>query len=177
MSPRRERPPVAAGGETPPPPLSLATRPGRRWLGAALAAVTALSCTQPTVRPEGPPTSTTTATPGPASEVTIALVGTSDVHGYVEPRTVTFKDRAGVERTVQRGGLPLFGGYLDNLRRRHPVLLLDGGDLFQGTMVSNLGEGQVVIDAFNALGYTAAAIGNHEFDYGPAGPQDRKSVV
>lgn len=167
MSPRRERPPVPAGGETLSPALSLATRPGRRWLGAALAAVTALSCTQPAVRPEVPPTSA----PAPASEVTVALVGTSDVHGYVEPRTVTVKDRAGAERTVQRGGLPLFGGYLDNLRRRHPVLLLDGGDLFQGTMVSNLGEGQVVIDAFNALGYTAAAIGNHEFDYGPAGPQ------
>src|SRR5207247_2299238 len=30
--------------------------------------------------------------------------------------------------------------------------------------------GAVVIDAYNQLGYTAAAIGNHEFDYGPEGP-------
>jgi 5'-nucleotidase len=149
----------------------LATRPGRRWLGAVLAAAAGLSCTQPAVRPDPTRTAAPAQAAAQASEVTIALVGTSDVHGYVEPRAVTVKDRAGVERTVQRGGLPLLGGYLDNLRRKHPVLLLDGGDLFQGTMVSNLGEGQVVIDAFNALGYTAAAIGNHEFDYGPAGPQ------
>ena len=51
------------------------------------------------------------------------------------------------------------------------MLLLDGGDLFQGTMVSNLGEGRAVIDGYNALGYTAAAVGNHEFDYGPDGPK------
>ncbi|HMK74508.1 MAG TPA: 5'-nucleotidase C-terminal domain-containing protein, partial [Myxococcaceae bacterium] len=50
------------------------------------------------------------------------------------------------------------------------VLLFDAGDLFQGTLVSNLSEGSVVIDAFNAIGYDAAAIGNHEFDYGPVGP-------
>ena len=49
------------------------------------------------------------------------------------------------------------------------MLLLDGGDLFQGTMASNLTEGAVVIDAMNALGYAAAALGNHEFDFGPAG--------
>ena len=70
---------------------------------------------------------------------------------------------------MTRGGLPLLGGYLANLRRVHPTVLLDAGDLFQGTLVSNLGEGQAVIDAYNTLGYTAAAIGNHEFDYGPVG--------
>ena len=47
------------------------------------------------------------------------------------------------------------------------MVLLDAGDLFQGTMTSNLGEGQAVIDAFNLMGYAASAIGNHEFDFGP----------
>jgi 5'-nucleotidase len=37
-------------------------------------------------------------------------------------------------------------------------------------LAANLSEGAVVIDAFNQLGYTAAAVGNHEFDYGPQGP-------
>jgi 5'-nucleotidase len=50
------------------------------------------------------------------------------------------------------------------------MILVDAGDMFQGTLLSNLSEGQAVIRAMNALGYTAAAIGNHEFDFGPVGP-------
>src|SRR4030095_12373829 len=42
-------------------------------------------------------------------------------------------------------------------------------DMFQGTLESNLNEGAAVVAAYNALGYAAAAIGNHEFDYGPVG--------
>jgi len=45
-------------------------------------------------------------------------------------------------------------------------VLLDGGDLFQGTMISNLQFGRPVVEQMNALGYTAAAVGNHEFDWG-----------
>lgn len=110
--------------------------------------------------------------PAPAPvEVRVSLIGTSDLHGHVEPQRFTVQDAAGAQVPVQRGGMPLFGGYLDNLRRRQPVVLLDAGDLFQGTLTSNLGEGAAVIDAYNALGYSAAAIGNHEFDYGPVGPR------
>ena len=107
----------------------------------------------------------------PPAEQVVALIGTSDLHGYVESRSQSVKDQAGIEQVVERGGLPLLGGYLHNLRRRYPVILLDGGDLFQGTMVSNLGEGRAVIDGYNALGYSASAVGNHEFDYGPEGPK------
>ncbi len=58
------------------------------------------------------------------------------------------------------------------MRAENPdgVVLLDAGDLFQGTLISNLSEGAVVIEALNQLRYDAAAIGNHEFDYGPVGP-------
>jgi hypothetical protein len=71
--------------------------------------------------------------------------------------------------------LPLFGGYLRNLRAVRArdggaVLLLDGGDLFQGTIESNAEEGMPVIRAYAALGYHAVTVGNHEFDYGPEGP-------
>jgi 5'-nucleotidase len=55
------------------------------------------------------------------------------------------------------------------------VLLLDAGDLFQGTLAANLSEGAAVIDVYNALGYHAGAIGNHEFDYGPVGPASATS--
>ena len=92
----------------------------------------------------------------PTSTVTISVVGTSDLHGHIAT-------------------LPWLGGYLENLRKVRKdgggaVVLLDAGDMFQGTLESNLAEGSPVVRAYNALGYNAAAIGNHEFDFGPAGP-------
>src|SRR5260370_23959599 len=94
------------------------------------------------------------AAQGPkAAPIRLTIVGTNDLHGWI-------------------GGLPTFAGYLSILRADNPggTLLLDAGDLFQGTLASNLTEGQVVVDVFNALGYQAASLGNHEFDYGPVGP-------
>ncbi len=101
--------------------------------------------------------------PGPdvaatASRVRLSIVGTTDLHGRVFPRE-------------GRGGLALLGGYLRNLRAARAadgggVLLLDAGDTFQGGIESNLSEGALVVDAYNALGYDALAIGNHDFEYG-----------
>jgi 2',3'-cyclic-nucleotide 2'-phosphodiesterase (5'-nucleotidase family) len=45
-------------------------------------------------------------------------------------------------------------------------ILLHGGDLFQGTPASNLAYGRPVVEIFNALGFSAGALGNHEFDWG-----------
>ena len=95
---------------------------------------------------------------------TISVVATNDLHG-------------GVLARGERGGLALFGGYLRNIRAARmrdggAVLLVDSGDMFQGTLESNLNEGAAVVDAYNRLGYAAAAIGNHEFDYGPSGPDE-----
>ncbi|MBL8921929.1 MAG: bifunctional metallophosphatase/5'-nucleotidase [Myxococcaceae bacterium] len=100
--------------------------------------------------------------------VRLTLVGTNDVHGWVMTQEERFP-----KGTIRFGGSAPFAGYLKVLREDNPggVLLVDGGDLFQGTLMSNLTEGSTVIEAFNALGYDAAAIGNHEFDYGPVGPQ------
>jgi len=71
-------------------------------------------------------------------------------------------------------GLALLGGYVENLRETRAddggaVLLIDAGDMWQGTIESNLAEGAPMVAAFNAVAYDAAAIGNHEFDFGPAG--------
>jgi len=102
------------------------------------------------------------ATADPA-EVRLSIVGTNDLHGRVLPED-------------GRGGAGLFAGYLRNLRAARArdgggVVLLDAGDMLQGTLESNLGEGAIVVEAYNALRYDAAAIGNHEFDFGPAGPE------
>ncbi len=46
------------------------------------------------------------------------------------------------------------------------LVILSGGDMFQGTAVSNLLKGTPVIDAMNAMKFDAMALGNHEFDWG-----------
>jgi 5'-nucleotidase len=90
--------------------------------------------------------------------VTLSIVGTSDLHGAAFPGNGL-------------GGLSLFAGYVNNLRAarasdRGAVLLIDSGDTFQGDIESNLSEGASIVDAYNAIGYTAEAIGNHDFDFG-----------
>jgi 2',3'-cyclic-nucleotide 2'-phosphodiesterase (5'-nucleotidase family) len=92
----------------------------------------------------------------PRGPVTLTILGTNDLHGAL--------DR-----------LPILAGYVANVRAVRAAdsgatLLLDAGDMFQGTLESNLNEGAAVIAAYGAIGYTAAAIGNHEFDFGPIGP-------
>ena len=47
-----------------------------------------------------------------------------------------------------------------------PVVLLDAGDIFQGSAFSNMLAGRPLIDLMNGLGYSAAVLGNHEFDWG-----------
>lgn len=93
--------------------------------------------------------------------VVISIVGSNDIHGQFLP--------AG-----NRGGVTTLSGYVSALRMARAndggVLLVDGGDMWQGTLESNLNEGALMVAAFNALGYAASTIGNHEFDFGPAGP-------
>src|SRR5688572_12948407 len=102
------------------------------------------------------------AQPAASTAVTISIVGTNDVHGGVLP-------------SGGRGGLPLLAGYVNNLREARArdgggVVLIDAGDMWQGTLESNLSEGASVVGGYNGLGYTAVALGNHEFDFGPVGP-------
>jgi 5'-nucleotidase len=91
----------------------------------------------------------------------LSIVGTNDVHGELLPEAF-------------HGGLTTFSGYVAALRSARAadsgaVLLIDAGDMWQGTLESNLTEGAAVVEVYNALGYTAATIGNHEFDFGPLG--------
>ncbi|MBI5548943.1 MAG: 5'-nucleotidase C-terminal domain-containing protein [Deltaproteobacteria bacterium] len=111
----------------------------------------------------------TSNVPETARPITLTLVATNDLHGWVQARETHLPDG----RLVRTGGLATFASYLSTLRHENPdgLVLLDAGDLFQGTLVANLSEGEVVIAAYNLLGYDAAAIGNHEFDYGPLGPK------
>jgi 5'-nucleotidase len=65
------------------------------------------------------------------------------------------------------GGLARLGSFIeDNRKNGRNIMLLDSGDMWSGTLLSNSNEGQLGVQAFRMLGYTAAAVGNHEFDYG-----------
>ncbi|HEX8170716.1 MAG TPA: 5'-nucleotidase C-terminal domain-containing protein [Thermoanaerobaculia bacterium] len=109
------------------------------------------------------------APPAPAPPVHLVVVGTTDVHGWFNGHVET---PPGGGAGVVWGGLPVFASYVAALRAQNPgrVVVVDSGDMFQGTLESNLFEGEAVVRGYNIIGYSAAAIGNHEFDFGPVGP-------
>ena len=87
---------------------------------------------------------------------------TSDIHGYIvgtageeyEYRLAYIADKVNDARNA--------GGRLSS----ETVLLLDGGDIFQGSTLSNLLDGNPLSAAFELMDYDAVTIGNHEFDWG-----------
>ncbi|HEX5631948.1 MAG TPA: 5'-nucleotidase C-terminal domain-containing protein, partial [Gemmatimonadales bacterium] len=93
---------------------------------------------------------------------TVRVLETTDFHGAILGGTR--------ERRSQRptGGSIALAAAIERERALNPegTVLLDGGDLFQGPMISNLQYGRPVVEQMNLLGYTAAAVGNHEFDWG-----------
>lgn len=121
------------------------------WAVAAVAGLLAVTAAAGPQRLGAAP-----ATPG---VVRLSLVATTDLHGYVFPRDGS-------------GGLSVFGGYLNNLRAARAadgggVVLVDSGDTWLGGIESDMSEGAVVVDAYGALGYAAAAVGNHDLEFGP----------
>jgi 2',3'-cyclic-nucleotide 2'-phosphodiesterase (5'-nucleotidase family) len=93
----------------------------------------------------------------------LRIIGTTDFHGALE-------SHAGSDG-VLRGGAAHLIGAVEGARAecRAPTcasIWLDGGDQFQGTPASKLSYGRPVIELFNHYGLAAAALGNHEFDWG-----------
>ena len=100
--------------------------------------------------------------PAASDSLRLAVIATNDFHGALEPTTPTWA--AG--DTI--GGAATLAAYVRPIEERYPgaTIHLDGGDQMQGTVISNLSGGRASIDVMNALGVDAAAIGNHEFDWG-----------
>ncbi|CAN5829186.1 multifunctional 2',3'-cyclic-nucleotide 2'-phosphodiesterase/3'-nucleotidase/5'-nucleotidase [soil metagenome] len=92
----------------------------------------------------------------------LRVIGTNDFHGHLSPT------RPGFAGGREVGGSVALSSYFARERESWdgPTVLIDGGDVMQGTLASNLSEGRATVDYFNEVGYTAAAIGNHEFDWG-----------
>ncbi len=104
------------------------------------------------------------ALPGLAQHTTktLTLLQTSDTHSRIEPVDAHAADKyAGMGGFVRRVTL------LDRFRENNPdVLVFDCGDFSQGTPYYNLFKGEVEVKMLNLMKYDAAAIGNHEFDFG-----------
>lgn len=91
----------------------------------------------------------------------LTIVHTNDTHSHIDP--VRSGEYSGLCGAVERAC------YLDSLRKAdgsNRVLLLDAGDFEQGTPYFTLFGGKVEIGTYNAMGYDAVTLGNHEFDNG-----------
>lgn len=94
----------------------------------------------------------------------LTILHTNDQHSRVEP----FPDDDG--RNANMGGIARRAQLIKKIRKAEDqVLLLDSGDIFQGTPYFNFFHGEVEIKAMSEMGYDACTIGNHDFDGGIEG--------
>ncbi|MEO6872689.1 MAG: bifunctional UDP-sugar hydrolase/5'-nucleotidase [Chthoniobacterales bacterium] len=92
--------------------------------------------------------------------VTISIFHTTDLHGHILP-TNDYRGHTDL------GGLARCATQINRWRAENPnSLLLDIGDVYQGTEFALADQGRSMIDLFNLLCYDAWLIGNHEFDWG-----------
>ncbi len=98
------------------------------------------------------------ATIAAGAQEKITILHTNDTHSCIEPEK---RGNAGVLNRA------LLIEQLQDSIGAENILLFDSGDFSQGSLYYNVFKGEVEIELMNAMGYDAAAIGNHEFDFGP----------
>jgi 5'-nucleotidase len=91
----------------------------------------------------------------------ITILHTNDVHSHIDP----FGPDDG--RNANKGGVARRASLIANIRKENPnTLLLDAGDIFQGTPYFNYYGGELEFKLMSMLNYDLATIGNHDFDNG-----------
>jgi 5'-nucleotidase len=91
----------------------------------------------------------------------LTILHTNDVHSRLEPFPMDGGKNQGL------GGVAARAALIQKIRsEEEQVLLLDAGDIFQGTPFFNLYKGEPEMKAMAAMGYDAATMGNHDFDAG-----------
>lgn len=91
----------------------------------------------------------------------LTILHTNDVHSRLEPFPMDGGKNQGL------GGVAARAELIKKIRSEEEhVLLLDAGDIFQGTPFFNLYKGEPEMKAMAAMGYDAATMGNHDFDGG-----------
>ncbi len=91
---------------------------------------------------------------------TLTILYTNDTHSHLKAF-----DLPDVGKDV--GGLGRREAYFQRVRKENPAtLVLDGGDIFQGTSFFSFFKGEVDVKGFSLLGYDATVLGNHDIDEG-----------
>jgi 2',3'-cyclic-nucleotide 2'-phosphodiesterase (5'-nucleotidase family) len=90
------------------------------------------------------------------AQVSFTVLHTNDFHGQLEP--------AGANPGAARVAAVING--VRTTVGAGNVLLVDAGDAMQGSLLSNLYKGEPTVAYFRTIWYQAAALGNHEFDWG-----------
>lgn len=89
----------------------------------------------------------------------ITILHTNDTHSHIEP----FK--ANHNRNPNKGGVAKRATLVQQIRKENPnTLLLDAGDIFQGTPYFNYFGGELEFKLMSMLKYDVATLGNHDFD-------------
>ncbi|QMU28876.1 bifunctional metallophosphatase/5'-nucleotidase [Adhaeribacter radiodurans] len=101
-----------------------------------------------------------------ASTVRLTILHTNDMHSRIDPFPNDGRTNGGL------GGMARRATLISQIRQQEPsVLLLDSGDIFQGTPFFNFFGGELEYKLMTQMRYDAATFGNHDFDNGLAGLQ------
>jgi 5'-nucleotidase len=91
----------------------------------------------------------------------LTILHTNDVHSRLEPFSMDGSKNQGL------GGVAARAALIESIRNSSKeTLLLDAGDIFQGTPFFNMYKGELEMKAMKMMGYEAITIGNHDFDLG-----------
>ena len=94
----------------------------------------------------------------------ITILHTNDVHSHIDPFP------ADDPRNANMGGVSRRAALIESIRKENPnVLLLDAGDVFQGTPYFNYYGGELELKLMSMMQYDLATLGNHDFDNGIEG--------
>lgn len=96
--------------------------------------------------------------------IQLSILHTNDVHSRIEPFPLDggkFEGEGGVAKRM---------AMIQKIRKEvEHLLLLDAGDMFQGTPYFNYFKGEIEVKLMSEMGYDAGTIGNHDFDAGIEG--------
>src|SRR2546421_12142152 len=96
-----------------------------------------------------------------AGETLITILHTNATHSQIDPIADSDKQYGG------KGGVARRATLVKHVRKENPnTLLIDAGDVFQGTPYFNFYKGEVEYKAMSLIGYDVVTLGNHDFDNG-----------
>src|ERR1043165_6027820 len=96
-----------------------------------------------------------------AGETLITILHTNDTHSQIDPISESDKTWAG------KGGVARRATLVKRVRKENPnTLMIDAGDVFQGTPYFNFYKGEVEYKSMSMIGYDVGTLGNHDFDNG-----------